>query len=183
MTAPRSSVSLQRVGLGMCAALALCLAQAAAAQEARSGRLTGTATDSVHGGRPLVGVRVVAVGVESPEMMRGATTTGADGAFHIDLLPPGRYMVGFESPLVDSLEIALPPRVVTVEAGRTATVDLAMPPAVKLRAAVCPRVALPEGSGVVYGHVVSAETESPLAGAAIALQWRELALYDSSDHK
>ena len=32
------------------------------------------------------------------------TKSDADGRFRIDSLPPGRYMVGFESPLLDSLE-------------------------------------------------------------------------------
>ena len=163
-------------------ALFVCLARSAHAQAIGVGALEGRVTDSVHA-RPLAGVRVQALGVESPATMRGDATTDEDGAFRIDSLPPGRYMVGFEHPLLDSLEIALPPRAVTIEAGRSATVDLATPPAPKLRAAVCPGVTLPEGTGVVYGHVVSAETESPLAGVAIALQWRELALYDSSDHK
>ena len=159
-----------------------CVARSAHAQAAGVGSLEGTVTDSVRV-RPLAGVSVQAVGAESPATMRGAATTGTDGRFRVDSLPPGRYMVGFESPLLDSLEIALPPRAVTIEAGRSATVDLAMPPAAKLRAALCPGVTLPEGTGVVYGHVVSAETESPLAGVVIALQWRDLALWDSSDHK
>ena len=164
------------------AALWACAARSAHAQAGGGGRLEGKLTDSVHA-RPLAGVRVQALGVDSPTTMRGAAVSGKDGAFRIDSLAPGRYLVGFDSPLLDSLEVALPPRAVTVEAGRSATLDLAMPPAVKLRAAVCPGVALAEGTGVVYGHVVSAETESPLPGAVLALQWRELALYDSSDHK
>jgi hypothetical protein len=112
--------------------------------------------------------------------MRGAATTDSAGRFRIDSLAPGRYMVGFESPLLDSLEITLPPRAVTVEAERPATVDLAMPSATKLRAALCPGVPLGVDAGVVYGHVVDAETESPLAGAAVALQWRELAVWDKA---
>lgn len=165
-------------------AVALCggVALAGHAQAVGAGRLDGTVTDSVHA-RPLSGVRVQALGVESPEQMRGAATTDSAGQFRIDSLPPGRYMVGFESPLLDSLEMAVPPRAVTIAAGGSATVDLAMPPATKLRAALCPGVTLGEGTGVIYGHVVSAETESPLAGAVIALQWRELALWDSSGSK
>lgn len=155
-------------------ALASCLAPPLHAQSAGTGRLDGVVTDSVHA-RPLAEVRVQAVGVESPGTMRGEATTGTDGTFHIDSLVPGRYMVGFESALLDSLEIAVPPREVTIAAGQAASVELAMPPATKLRAALCPGVALPPGTGVVYGHVVSAETESPLAGVLVAFQWRELA--------
>jgi hypothetical protein len=85
-------------------------------------------------------------------------------------------MVGFESPLLDSLEIALPPREVTVSSGAVATIELALPPAAKLRAAVCPKVTLPRETGAIYGRVVNAETENLLAGAEIAMAWRELAI-------
>lgn len=157
-------------------------AHAQAGSAANGGWLDGKVTDSVHA-RPLGGVHVIAVGADSSPRMRGEATTDSSGKFHIDSLAPGRYMVGFESPLLDSLEIALPPRAVTVTAARSATVDLALPPAAKLRAALCPGVNLAEGTGVVYGHVVSAETEASMAGAVIALQWRELAVWDSTGGK
>ena len=82
--------------------------------------------------------------------------------------------MGFESPLLDSLEIALPPREVTVTPGLAATIELALPPAATLRAAVCSKATLPRGTGAVYGYVVSAETENPLPGAVIALAWWEM---------
>jgi hypothetical protein len=153
-------------------ALTLCVARPSHAQADRSGRIAGTVTDSVRA-RPLAGVRVVAVGVQSPDVMRGAATTDSAGRYHIDALPAGRYTVGFESPLLDSLEIAPPTRPGEVAPGATATVDLAVPPAAKLRAAVCSGAALPNETGAVYGHVVSAETESPLSGAVVALAWWE----------
>jgi hypothetical protein len=135
--------------------------------------MEGPVTDSVHA-RPLAGVRVVAVRTDSAASAPVAETTAASGRFRIDSLAPGHYMVGFESPLLDSLEVTLSPREVTVAPGRAATVDLAMPPAAKLRAAVCPDVDIPKGSGIIYGQVVSAETADPLPGVALAMQWREL---------
>jgi Carboxypeptidase regulatory-like domain len=156
-------------------ALALCVARPSHAQADRSGRIEGTVTDSVHA-RPLAGVRVVAVGVQAPDVMRGDATSTPTGTFRIDSLPPGRYMVGFESPLLDSLEIALPPRDLTVAPGGAATIALALPPATKLRAAVCAKATLPAETGAVYGHVVSAETENPLAGIEVAMAWRELSV-------
>jgi Carboxypeptidase regulatory-like domain len=152
--------------------LALCVARPSHAQADRGGRIDGTVTDSVRA-RPLAGVRVVAVGVQSPDVMRGAAITDSAGRYHIDALPAGRYMVGFESPLLDSLEIALPGRAAEVAPGGSAAVNLAVPPAAKLRAAVCSGAALPSGTGAVYGHVVSAESESPLSDAVIALAWWE----------
>ena len=164
------------------AALLGCMARPAHPQAGAVGRLEGTVRDSAHA-RPLIGVRVVAIGDGARADARGSATTDTVGRFRIDSLPPGRYLVGFESPLLDSLEIVLPARETTVAPGSTATVNLAMPPAAKLRAALCPGVALGDGSGVVYGHAVSAETESPLAGVTIALHWREVSVWDAAGSK
>jgi hypothetical protein len=151
------------------------LAQAAGAQAVPSGRLEGMVTDSVHA-RPLAGVRVVAVGASAQPQSRGTTTSDSTGRFHIDSLPPGRYLAGFESPLLDSLEITVAPREVAVTDGAPAQVDLALPPAAKLRSAVCSGATLPAETGVLYGHVVDAKSEAPLAGAVVTAAWRELAI-------
>src|SRR5215212_7620829 len=153
-------------------ALALGIARPSHAQADRTGRIDGTVTDSVRA-RPLAAVRVLAVNAASPADAPASAVTDSAGRFHIDALAAGRYTVGFESPLLDSLEIVLPPRPADVAPGGAATVNLAMPPAKKLRAAVCPGVELPTETGALFGHVVNAETESPLAGAVVALAWWE----------
>ncbi|MGH7789814.1 MAG: carboxypeptidase regulatory-like domain-containing protein [Candidatus Binatia bacterium] len=51
-----------------------------------------------------------------------AVVTGADGQFALDQVPPGTYTVRVWHELLGSLE-----RPVTVEAGKTATVDFALP--------------------------------------------------------
>jgi hypothetical protein len=149
------------------------LARAAGAQAGSIGSLEGTVTDSVHA-RPLGDVRVLAVDAASPGGVPHTATTDARGAFRIDSLPSGRYLVGFESALLDSLVVTLSPRQVTVASGTAATADLAIPPAPKLRAAVCPGVDLPAGTGIIYGQVVSAETAGPLPDVVLAMRWREL---------
>ena len=154
--------------------LSLCVVRPSHAQTGSSGRIEGTVMDSVHA-RPLAGARVIAVGTGRRSEARLEATTDSAGRYRIDSLPAGRYFIGFENSLLDSLEIALPPREAVVAPLAVATVDLAMPPAAKLRAAVCRDTTLAEGTGVVYGHVVSAETDTPLADVAIALQWRDLA--------
>jgi hypothetical protein len=153
-------------------ALVPCLARPASAQADRNGRIEGTVTDSVRA-RPLAGVRVLAVNAGSPADAPATAVTDSAGRYHIDALRAGRYTVGFESPLLDSLEIAPPVRAGEVAPGGTATVNLAVPPAAKLRAAVCSGAPLPAETGAIFGHVVSAETESPLAGAEVALAWWE----------
>lgn len=149
------------------------LAHAAEAQTDQRGRLEGTVVDSVHT-RPLAGVRVVALAANSPSDGRRAASTDSLGRYRIDSLRPGRYLVGLESALLDSLEITLAPREVAVAEGAVATTDLALPPATKLRSAVCSGAALPTDRGVLYGHVVDAATEAPLAGAVVTVAWREL---------
>jgi hypothetical protein len=149
------------------------LARRAAAQDVVTGRLEGTVTDSVHA-RPLGGVRVFTLGAGLRTKVEAATITDSAGRFRIDSLAAGRYVVGFESPLLDSLEVALAPREAVVPPGGAAKVDLALPPAAKLRAAVCPGISLPPETGAIVGHVVSAESERPLPGVTIAMAWREL---------
>ena len=148
------------------------LASNGGAQGESAGRLEGRVIDSVHA-RPLVGVRVLALGSGPRVGSRDTAVTDSAGRYHIDALPAGQYTVGFESPLIDSLEIALPPREGNVAPGTTATVDLAVPPAAKLRSAVCSGATLPRETGALFGHVVSAETESPLSGAVVSLAWWE----------
>ncbi len=123
--------------------------------------------------RPLVGARVVAVGPDAREGASGDALTDTSGRYHIDSLVPGRYVVGFESPVLDSLEITLAPREVVIMPGQSATIDLGLPPATKLRGALCPGVALPPQTGVIYGHVVDAETEGPVPGAVLVMSWGE----------
>ena len=158
-------------GLGTLITLTLSLAQASGAQQAGTGRLEGTVRDSVHA-RPLAGVKVLALDEAHAEAPR-ETISDSLGQYHFDSLPPGGYMVGFESPLLDSLEIQLPPRRAGIMSGGVATVDLALPSAAKIRAAVCPGTTLANGTGALFGHVVSAETEASLRDVRIVITWRD----------
>jgi hypothetical protein len=165
----------QYLRLGTLLTLTLSLARAVEAQSDGVSRVEGVVFDSVHA-RPLAGVRVLAVGAGARTDVRGNAISDSAGRYHIDSLPAGQYMVGFESPLLDSLEIVLPPRRADVAPGGVAMVDLAMPPTAKIRAAVCPGTNLTENTGAIFGHVVSAETESSLEGVTIGMAWREIAV-------
>jgi hypothetical protein len=171
----RTAARRRRLRFAILATSSAVLAQATEAQADRRGRLEGMVTDSVHA-RPLAGARVAALGADGRPESRGAATSDSSGRFHIDSLPPGRYLVGFESPLLDSLEITVAPRDVAVTGGAVANVDLGLPSAPKLRSAVCSGATLPADKGVLYGHVVDATTEAPLAGAVVTTVWRELTI-------
>ena len=135
----------------------------------------GVVFDSVHA-RPLAGAHVVAVGTGAQSEVRREATTDSIGRYHIDSLSLGRYIVGFESELLDSLEVTLSPREADLTAVPVATIDLALPPAAKLRSAVCFGATLPAETGVILGHVVNAETDDPLPGVTIGMQWRDLSV-------
>ena len=159
--------------LGALFALNFCRALPSGAQDVRAGRLEGRVIDSARV-RPPIGTRVVARAVDPRVETTRTTETDSAGSYRIDALPPGRYVVGFDNPLLDSLEITLAPREVTIAEGLTATLDLAIPPAAKLRSVVCSGAALPPHKGVIYGQVVDPETENPMSGVMLVLSWREL---------
>ena len=166
-----SRISL-RLRFGACLALIVFFADPARAQADRTGRLEGQVIDSTRV-RPLVSARVVAVRMDTLAATSREASTDSAGRYRLDALPPGRYAVGFESLLLDSLEINVSPRWVVVAPGQTATLDLALPPAPKLRAALCPGIALPQQTGVIFGHVVDAESENPLHDVVVAMSWQE----------
>jgi Carboxypeptidase regulatory-like domain/TonB-dependent Receptor Plug Domain len=139
----------------------------------KTGRIEGTITDSIHAA-PLVNANVLAVRIEPEPSVSSGASTDARGRYHIDSLAAGRYMVEFASPLLDSLEITLPPREASVAEGRVTRIDFALPSGQTLRLAACPGVALDKGTGAVVGRLSDADTDQPLAGAKIVVAWREL---------
>ena len=156
-------------------ALALCITRPALAQRESIGRIEGTVFDSVHA-RPLAGAHIVAAGTGGQAEVRRDATSDSVGRYRIDSLPFGRYIVGLESPLLDSLELTLSPREANLTAAQATTLDLALPSAAKLRSAACLSATLPPQTGVVLGQVVSAETESPVAGVVVAMVWHDISV-------
>ena len=159
--------------------LSMCLAPASHAQDARSARIEGTVWDSLHAA-PLTGAKVHAVllGGESQRTIESVTET--DGSFRLEGVVPGRYSVSFESALLDSLEFGGPVPQVTVAAGQTAHLALATPSAATLRTIACPGVSFVTRSGALLGQVTDAETDRPLAGAAVIVAWTAFAI-DTAD--
>jgi hypothetical protein len=153
----------------------VCIASPLAAQSAGTGRLEGTITDSVHA-RPLASASVLAIRVDTQPSASAGATTDARGRYRLDSLPAGRYIVEFASAFLDSLEIIVPPREVTIVAGQMARADFALPSGRTLRAAACPGLTLPPETGAVVGRVVDADTDEPLVGATIAAAWYELSV-------
>ncbi|HEU4722431.1 MAG TPA: TonB-dependent receptor [Gemmatimonadaceae bacterium] len=174
LLSPRAPLSLVTLRRAATVVAMLLLAGPLRAQTA-PGRLEGTVTDSVHA-RGLQGANVLAIRVDPAPGHSAGATTDARGRYRIDSLPAGRYMVEITSAILDSLEIILPPREVTIAPGRATRADFGLPSGRTLRAAACPGVSLARGRGAVVGRVLDADTDAPLAAARVVVAWREVAV-------
>ncbi|PYS53834.1 MAG: carboxypeptidase regulatory-like domain-containing protein, partial [Acidobacteria bacterium] len=76
----------------VCVALLMTLVPSLMAQTAGTGALTGTVTDS--SGAVVPGVMVTVISLDTGQSRR--VTTGEDGSYKLNLLPPGNYSVRFE---------------------------------------------------------------------------------------
>ena len=162
--------------LRLVAALAVVLAVAPAigAQRATA-RIEGTITDSMHA-RPLAGAMVF-VTRNSPDPAAWYSLAADDrGRYRLDTLLAGKYSVGLWHPILDSLELVLPPTVVEIGEGQRVVLDLGLPSSATLRASLCPGVTLPPGTGALFGQVRDADSDRPLADAVVAVRWADFAV-------
>jgi hypothetical protein len=147
--------------------LCACLMHAPLALPAQ-GKIVGTVFDSLNSRAPLANATVVLI-----ERSRYATTD-ADGRFTIDSVPPGKYTIGFSHPVLDALDLVLPPQAIEVGAGNV-TVRLATPSEGTAYALLCPRARAAE-TGVILGRVRDVDENTGLAGASITTDWTEFVL-------
>ena len=136
----------------------------------RVGSLQGTVREKVDS-RSIRAASVSLVPVESESTRTISVRPDAKGQFHVDALPAGRYLVQVSSPILDSLELSLPPQQLEIAPGRTARFDFTLPSGATLRDAVCHGVKLGEGKAVVAGRAMNADTDKPLPGADIVAAW------------
>ncbi len=154
-------------------ALLLIAGRMLSAQGTRSAHLEGTVTDSVRA-RPLVGAWIFLTrrDTEPPELLRAESDD--KGRYRFDNLTPGKYSVGFGSESLDSLDVMLPEKSITLATGQRATMDFATPSGATLRAAACPGLPLAKGRGAVVGYVVNADEDRALANATVVVSWRDV---------
>jgi hypothetical protein len=153
--------------------LACCLSPITTlAQQGSPARIDGVVTDSVHG-TALSGALVLLARRTSDITISSSTTTDAKGQFAFDDLPPGAYVVALESPLLDSLELPLPPTTVVLLPGERRHIALAVPSGATLRTLACPDVDLSPGIGAVAGRAYDALDGKALRGASLVIGWTE----------
>ncbi|AHG89248.1 TonB-dependent receptor plug [Gemmatirosa kalamazoonensis] len=157
-------------------AVAALAARDAGAQQPALGAVYGVVYDSLGHG-PLARAYVQIVRADD---LDGGRTVAADaaGAFRIDSLGPGRYLVGFFHPLLDLLRVEATPRVVDLGAGDGAVrVDLGVPDLARVRPVVCgsPQAST-DSSGLLAGRVRDAVDGAPVPNATVVLTWSEVSV-------
>src|SRR5688500_7605653 len=153
-------------------ALAFCaLPCAVAAQTPTAGHavLQGVAVDSVRGGF----LRGATVGLLGPQRM---TFTDSLGRFRIDSIPPGEYQVALFDPLLDTLSLGVVSPRTRFAAGDTVEMVLAVPSQLAIVTAKCGAARSAEEDRALFGQVLDAATEQPVAGARVMLNWTDLTI-------
>ncbi len=96
-------------------------------------------------------------------------TAGPDGRFRLEDVPEGEYGVSFSHPSLAALGVAPPVRNIAVRGGEPPSLELAVPSAATLAAAVCPGGGA-AGSSALVGAVRGPAGE-PVSGARVLLTW------------
>jgi hypothetical protein len=157
---------VRRLDLRRCTWLvaALCAAPLAAQQPAAPASpyavLAGVVVDSIHGG-PLAGAVVVITGTDRQ------ASVDTTGRFQIDSIPPGDHELGVFHPLLDSLNVSVASRNVSLPAGQVTSVVMATPSAATVVALYCSEAERQKGPGAVIGRVLAADNDDPVADATV----------------
>jgi len=170
-----SLICSPRLARNIVAFAATALPAVLAAQQPRTGALQGTVSDVMHG-RPVPEATVEFSRLQPEPVVTFTARSDANGRYRLDSLPPGDYVLHLSTPLLDSLELALPERAVSIAAGATAQANFTVPRGALLRDAVCPGLSLGMAKAAVTGHAIDADTDQPLAGADVVVTWVELAV-------
>lgn len=146
------------------------LAQSAPTAGARAGRLRGLVIDSLSG-KMLPGAFVQVVG-DAGSTFVGTATSDAFGEYTLTNVPAGRYTIGFQHPLLDSLGIEAPARAVAVRDTEEVRVDLAVPSPARLRRSICGAV---QGA-LIMGFVRDVQGNKAVDSASVAGEWLEYSI-------
>ena len=146
-----------------------------------STRATGTMVSGVvHDSiaqKPLAGAMVQLIAENVGTFVRTGVSDDF-GQFILSDVPAGHYKVGFFHPMLDSLGVDAPVREVQVDGKAPARVDLAIPSAARIRAAICGNLPALDSSTVLVGVVRNARDATPVSGVAVAGRWLEFTFSD-----
>lgn len=129
----------------------------------RPAAVSGIVTDS--SGQPLAGTTVRVGGTPY------ATTAGADGAFRLDSLPAGRFMVIAEHPEYAALGTSVADESVELREGETFSLTFRGPKTTDLLERLCDGKLPKRNNGTLRVIVVDSVTTRPLPSLRVWLRW------------
>jgi len=170
---------LTRVRGGVLAVLML-VSQPAWARQVVPSRhaVQGIVFDSV-AKRPLAGA-VVHVAMRESASAPVTAATDASGRYRVSDLPAGVYVVGFYHDALIVLGLDAPSQAVDLTTDTLATVNLAIPSSLMVRALRCGADSLRADRGMLVGFVRDALNRAAIPGASVRLEWGGLA-FDSAN--
>lgn len=155
--------------------LAAFAAPAALAQQQSGATVTAVVHDSLAGG-PLAEAMVQLVSATDPMAFSRAGETDSRGRVTFRDIPAGRYAVGFMHATLDALGVAAPTREIQVAETGPHRVDLAIPSARRLRAAMCGPQPQADSTAFVVGTVRDPRDGTPMGDASVSARWMELSI-------
>jgi len=171
----RSTVAISTRSFALCAFSAtLMAAQTPPAPRTAAARIVGTVFDST-GLRPLAGAIVQLVNTSDPARVR-STTANERGAYRLDSVAAGVYVLGFIHPRLDSLGQEASLLRVDVQTDGEIVAPLAIPSARTILTRVCGPTTARDSLGVFMGYVRSARGDMLSGPARIRAQWIEITL-------
>lgn len=137
-------------------------------------RILGVAFDSTVM-RPLPGAIIQLVAADNPSRIR-STTADDRGAYAIDSVRAGTYLLGFMHPRLDALGLDAPLTRIDVRVGGDIRVPVAVPSGPTLVTRLCGVQAARDSVGLFMGVVRSARGTPLAAPARVRAQWVEVTL-------
>lgn len=155
-----------------CAILATLLGGAPAAAQTPVGRaVRGAVYDSL-ANAPLANASVSILNRSDTAVHPRTVRSDYRGRFEFSDVPPGAYLIGFQAPILDSLGVSSPTRVLRLaESGGAVIVNLAIPSAATLHDAFCPNRPKGDSTSVFVGHLSNANTLGVVPNGEIDATW------------
>ena len=149
------------------------MAQEPVARGAVSASVSGVVFDSL-AQKPLGSAVVELVKADSLSAPARSVQSDSLGNFRIEGVRPGRYLIGFMHPMLDSIGIERPPREVTVDGvAASVRIDLALPSPRSLRLALCGASAVADSIALIMGIVRDAGTRAAVASSTVTVEWAD----------
>ncbi len=134
--------------------------------------ISGFVRDSL-AGTPFKGASVQLVPSATPWATGRTIKTDSIGRYAFAAVPPGRYLIGFQHPRLDTLGMDAVSRTLDVSAAvPILRADLALPSGQTFVTTLCG--ARTDSTGAVIGRVLNADEDVALSGGTVVVRWAEL---------